>query len=413
MRYINKRRIVSAGCIGLTLFLTACGTPAVKQSSTNVSVTPVVRGAITTDVEYSSQLKPIQEITLSPKISGKIATVQADVGNEVQKGQVLLTLDASDLQAQLQQQQANLAGNQVNYDKAKGSGYQQQLLQAEQTQQNAQVAFDNIQDTYNKDQTLYNAGALSQQSLDADKQKLDEATIALNSANSSLSLLKDQLGPQSVQSAQAQVQQAESAVNYAAVQVQNTVLTSPIAGTVSVRNADVGEITSSATPAFTVIDTTTVVAKINVPDKMLVQLQKGQTVPVKVSALNDKQFSGTINLISPAADSKTNSYEVDVNIANAGNELKSGMYAKVILPSEQKNNVLTVPNEAITMEDGVAYIDVVEKNTVNKVPVVLGVSNDKITEVVSGLKDGDNVITEGQIFLNDGQKVNIKKSQGK
>ncbi|WP_407306511.1 efflux RND transporter periplasmic adaptor subunit [Desulfosporosinus sp. SB140] len=224
---------------------------------------------------------------------------------------------------------------------------------------------------------------------------MDEATIALNSANASLSLLKDQLGPQSVQSAKAQVQQAESSVNYASVQVQNTILTSPISGMVSARNVDVGEITSNATPAFTVIDTTTVVAKINVPDKMIVQLKKGQTVPVKVSALSDKQFNGTINLISPATDSKTNSYEIDVNIDNADNELKSGMFAKVILPSEQKNNVLTIPNEAISMENRVAYVDTV----------------DKITEIVSGLKAGDNVITEGQIFLSDGQKVNIQKSQ--
>lgn len=411
MRFINKRIVVSVGCICLTFFLTACGTPATKQSLVNVQVIPAVSGSITTNVEYSSKLKPIQEITLSPKISGKVATVQADVGTEVQQGQVLLTLDSSDVQAQLQQQEANLAGNRVNYEKAQGSAYEQQLLQTEQTQQNAQITFNNAQDTYNKDQTLYNAGALSQQSLNADKQKLDEATIALNTANAGLTLLKNQLGPQSVQSAQAQLQQAESSVNYATVQVQNTILTSPISGTVSARNADVGEIASSATPAFTVIDTKTVVAEVNVPDTMIVHLKKGQTVSVKVSALNDKVYTGTINLMSPAADSKTNSYVIDVDLDNTNNELKSGMFAKVILPAEQKDNVLTVPNEAITMEDGVAYVDTVDKNTVNKVPVQLGISNETITEIVSGLKAGDNVITEGQIFLSDGQKVNIQKNK--
>lgn len=411
MRFINKRIVVSFGCICLTFFITACGTPAIKQSLVNVQVTPAVSGSITTNVEYSSKLKPIQEITLSPKISGKVATVQADVGTEVQQGQVLLTLDSSDVQAQLQQQEANLAGNRVNYEKAQGSAYEQQLLQTEQTQQNAQITFNNAQDTYNKDQTLYNAGALSQQSLNADKQKLDEATIALNTANAGLTLLKNQLGPQSVQSAQAQLQQAESSVNYATVQVQNTILTSPISGTISARNADVGEIASSATPAFTVIDTKTVVAEVNVPDKMIVHLKKGQAVSVKIGALNDKVYTGTINLMSPAADSKTNSYVIDVDLDNTNNELKSGMFAKVILPAEQKDNVLTVPNEAITMEDGVAYVDTVDKNAVNKVPVQLGISNETITEIVSGLKAGDNVITEGQIFLSDGQKVNIQKNK--
>lgn len=410
MKYNKQRIFVSGLCLGMSLILTACGTTPVKQNLVNVHVIKAVTDSITTNVEYASKLKPIQEITISPKIAGKVATIQADVGNEVQKGQVLFTLDSSDAQAQLQQQQANLEGNQVNYAKAKGSAFEQQLLQAEQTQQNSQLTYNSASDTYDKDQTLYTAGAISKQNLDDDKQKLDAATIALNSANTSLNLLKEQSGPQSIQSAAAQVAQAESSVNYAALQVQNTTITSPISGTVSTRTVDVGEIASNANPAFTVIDTKTVVVEVNVPDKMIVQLKKGQTVSVKISALNDKLFTGTINLISPAADSKTNSYVVDVNLDNPQNELKSGMFARVILPAEQKNNVLTVPNEAITMEDGVAYVYTVNKNTVNKISVQIGISNDKVTEIVSGLKPGDNIITEGQIFLSDGQKVNILKS---
>ena len=410
MRYSNKRIVVSTLCICMSFFLTACGTVAKQQNSVNVHVKQVGMDSITTNVEYASKLKPIQEVTISPKISGKVATVQADVGNEVQQGQVLLTLDSSDVQAQLQQQQANLDGNRVNYEKAKGSSFEQQLLQAEQTQQNTQVTYNNAKDTYDKDETLYNAGAISKQNLDNDKLKLDQASIALNSANDSLTLFKEQLGPQSVQTAAAQVKQAESSVNYATVQLQNTIITSPIAGTISTRNVNVGEITSNATPAFTVIDTKTVVAEINVPDKMIVHLKKGQTVSVKISALKDKLYTGIINVISPAADSKTNSYVIDVNLDNSDNELKSGMFARVILPAEQKDNVLTIPNEAITMEDGVAYVYTVNKNTVNKIPVQVGISNDKITEIVVGLKPGDNVISEGQIFLSDGQKVNILKS---
>ncbi|AFM43325.1 RND family efflux transporter, MFP subunit [Desulfosporosinus acidiphilus SJ4] len=409
MRFVKKRMAISVVSIGMSFILTACGTAAPKQqSAVNVHAVQAATGSIITNVEYSSVLKPFQTIAISPKIAGKVATVQANVGDEVQQGQVLFTLDSSDLQAQLQQQQANLEGSQVNYDKAQGSGYQQQLLQAEQTQQNAQITYNNAQDTYSKDQTLYNAGALSQQSLNNDKKSLDEATVALNSANANLNLLKEQSGPQSVQAAAAQVKQAQSAVNYAQVQVQNTTITSPITGTVSTRNVEVGEIASSATQAFTVIDTKTVVAEINVPDTTVTHLQKGQTVPVKISALNNKTVNGTINIISPAAD-KTNSYVVDVNIDNTNNELKAGMYTTVVLPAQEKDNILTVPNEAISIEDGVSYIYAVVNNTVDKIPVQVGISNDTMSEIVSGLKPGENVITEGQIFLNNGEKVKISK----
>ncbi|WP_242966881.1 efflux RND transporter periplasmic adaptor subunit [Desulfosporosinus sp. FKA] len=412
MRYINKRIAISVLSIGMSFILTACGTAAPKQqkSLVNVNAVQAQMGSITTNVEYSSQLKPIQTTTISPKIAGKVASIQADVGTAVQAGQVLFTLDSSDLQAQLQQQEANLEGSRVNYEKTEGSSYQQQLLQAEQTQQNAQITYNSAQDTYNKDLSLYNAGAISQQSLENDKQKLDEATVALNSANSNLELLKNQSGPQSVEAAAAQVKQAESAVNYAQLQLQNTTITSPISGTVSTRNVEVGEIASSAAPAFTVINTKTVVAEISVPDTVVTHLQKGQTVPVKISALNNKTVNGTVNIISPAAD-KTNSYVVDVDLDNSNNELKGGMFARVVLPQEQKNNILTVPNEAITVEDGVSYVYAVVNNTVNKIPVKVGISNDKVSEIVSGLKSGENVITEGQIFLSDGQKVKISKTK--
>ncbi|WP_088227244.1 efflux RND transporter periplasmic adaptor subunit [Desulfosporosinus sp. FKB] len=409
MRYDKKRMAISVLSIGMSFILTACGTAAPKQqSAVNVNVVQATSGSITTNVEYSSELKPFQDITISPKIAGKVAAVQADVGDEVKQGQVLFTLDSSDLQAQLQQQQANLEGSQVNYDKTQGSAYQQQLLTAEEAQQNAQITYNNAQDTYNKDKTLYNAGALSQQSLENDKKNLDEATVALNSANSNLNLLKEQSGPQSVEAAAAQVKQAQSAVNYAQVQVQNTTITSPIDGTVSSRNIDIGEVASSATQAFTVINTKTVVAEVNVPDTTVINLKKGQTVPVKISALNNKTVNGTINIISPAAD-KTNSYVIDVNLDNTNNELKAGMYATVVLPAQQKDNILTVPNGAISIEDGVSYIYAVVNNTVDKIPVQVGISNDKISEIISGLKPGENVITEGQIFLNDGEKVKISK----
>lgn len=405
----KKFLLNSVLAVGMSLVLTACGTTtASKQGAVNVRVTPISAGTITTNVEYASKLKPIQTVNISPKANGKVASLLADVGNEVKQGQTLLTLDSTDLQAQAQQQQANVEANQANYEKAK-STTDQQILQAEQTQQTNQIAYDSAKDTYDKDQILYNAGAISKQGFDTDKQKMDQALIALNEANANLNLLTEQLGPQSVQSASAQVRQAESSANYASIQVQNTILTSPIDGIVSNRNFNVGEMTSSATPAFTIIDTKTVVAEISVPDKALAQIKKDQTVSVKISSMNNKELTGTISLIKPDADSKTNSYIVDVNLDNSSNELKSGMFARVILPSEQKDNVLTVPNEAITMDAGVSYVYAVKNNAVNKIPVELGIANDKITEIVSGLKPGDNIITEGQIFLNDGQKVNVAK----
>lgn len=397
-------------CILMPTVLTACGSSrAPRQNVATVTGIKAAAATITTNVEYSSKLKPVQEVTVSPKIVGKVATIQADVGNDVEQGQTLFTLESNDLQAQLAQQKANVEVNRVNLEKARGSSFEQQLLQAEQAQLNAQIAYKNAKDNYDNYQKLFNAGAASKLDFDNARDKLDSAAIALKSANDNLNLLKNQAGPQTIQAAQAQVSQAESAMSYAQAQVQNSIIVSPISGTVSIRNIEVGEIASSSTPAFTVINTKTMIAQINVPDRMIDRIRKGQSVSVKIAALNDKTFNGTVDLVSPAVDTKTLTYPVRVDIDNPGGELKSGMFARVILPAEKKDNAINVPNEAISVQDGVPYVYTVENNVVKKKAVQLGLSNDKITEITDGLKLGDFVVTEGQIFLNDGQRVNIAK----
>lgn len=169
-----------------------------------------------------------------------------------------------------------------------------------------------------------------------------------------------------------------------------------------------GEIFSSSTAAFTIIDTNTMIAEISVPDKMVAEVEKGQIVPVKMNALDNQTVDGVVDYISADADSKSQAYTLKILIKTTS-ELKSGMFARVVLPEAKKENVLTVPNEAIKIENSTSIVYTVAEGAVKKVPVTTGLSDEKFTEILSGLKAGDQVITEGQIFLNDGEKVNIVK----
>ena len=351
----------------------------------NVRAVPVGVETIVTEVEYSSKLKPVQEVAIAPKLAGKVATVKADVGSSVEAGQVLFTLDAGDLQAQLEQQQANLDTSRTS---------------ADQALQNAQVAYNSAKESYDKNLQLYETGAISKQALDDSKQRLDNAAIAFNFAKDNYNLVYG--------GASSKMSPAAAGVRAASTQLQNTIVTSPITGVVSICNVDVGEIASSASPAFTVINDRTMIAEVNLPDKMIGKVKKGQKVSLKVSALGDKEVEGVMGSISPAADSKTQNYIAKIEIDNAKGELKSGMFARVILPEEKKENVLAVPNEAIKVENGVPYIyTVVNGDTIKKVAVTLGLSNDRLTEVLTNLAKEDRIITEGQIFLNDGEKVHV------
>jgi len=125
--------------------------------------------------------------------------------------------------------------------------------------------------------------------------------------------------------------------------------------------------------------------------------------------LADKQITAVIDTVSPAANSKDNCYTVKAKIDNANGDLKAGMFVKVSLQADSKDNVLTVPNKAIKTENGVNYIYLVENSKIKKVSVNTGISNDKFTEVSGNVKQSDDIITEGQSILADGEKVNVVK----
>lgn len=381
----------------------------VKQEIRNVKTQKINLGSISAEVEYAGNLKPAKEVVVLSKTGGKIASVNVNVGDKVTVGQVLYTLDKSELDANLQSQQAALDGANADLEKTSDSSQAQQVSQAEQAAGKAQVQFSSAEDNYNRMQKLYQAGAISKKELDDSKTQYDNASIDLKTAQDNLNILENKIGPQATRSAAARVNQAQAAVNTAQIQVNNTTITSPITGVISSKDVEVGQMASGQSGSVTVIDSSTLTAEITVPDKMVEKLQVGQTVTIAITALDNKTVSGVIDVISPNANSKDNSYTVKVKIDNTNGELKAGMFAKVSLQAESKENVLTVPNQAIRIENGVNYIYVVENSKVRKVSVDTGISNDKSTEIAGNVKAGADIITEGQNLLDDGEKVNIVK----
>lgn len=182
----------------------------VKEEIKNVNVKKASIASISTEIEYPSNLESIQEITLSPKVPGKVASVNVDIGDKVSVGQTLFTLDSSELTAQLKQQEAMLNAANVNLAKTSDSGLAQQILTLEQALNKSQISYNDSKDNYNKMQKLYEIGAISKQELDNSKSKYDTSSIDLNTSKNNLALLKEKSGPQSIQVAVAQVEQSQA-----------------------------------------------------------------------------------------------------------------------------------------------------------------------------------------------------------
>jgi HlyD family secretion protein len=392
------------------LALSACGQgkPAAPPPPT-VTAVPVRRSSISVSIDVPARIKARQEIVVSPKVGGRVASVMADVSQKVRQGQVLFTLESKDYESQVRQARAALDSARGNLTRTSDSSLSSLVIQAQAAVDQARVQNDDARDLSDRLQKLYTAGAVSRQQRDDAKAKADSAAIALDAAKRNLSLLQERSGPQSTGVAASQVDQAQAAADLAESQLSNTVIISPLTGVVASRAVDPGELVASGSPAFVVIDVSSVTAEASVDEALVRKVRPGERVPVSADAAGSGTLTGIVESVSPAADPRTQGYAVKIGIDNPGDALRPGMLARVSFPVEGRTGILVVPNQALVTDSGVQIVYVVEAGAVKKVAVQTGISDDAVTEITAGLSDGDLVITEGQSFLNEGEKVTISK----
>ena len=166
------------------LSLAGCGEN--KQAATiapqSVTVASVHRATITLSVDYPARIRSTQEIVVSPKIAGRVASVRADVSQRVRSGEVLFTLESSDNETELRQAQAAVESAKANLTRTSDSSLSSQVIQAQAAVKQAQVQCADARDIYERTQKLFTDGAVSRQQLDSTKAKLDSAEIALDTA---------------------------------------------------------------------------------------------------------------------------------------------------------------------------------------------------------------------------------------
>jgi multidrug efflux pump subunit AcrA (membrane-fusion protein) len=402
-------RIVSLLAAPALCAALAVGCQRPKQETVEVkSVTaaPVRRATLDITVKYPARIKPREEIVVSAKISGRVAGVAAAVGQAVSAGDILFTLESKDYDAQYRQARAALESAQASLTRTNDSALSGQVMQAQAAVDQGQVQNDDAQDVFNRTQKLFDGGSVSRQQLDSVEAKAKSAAIALSTAKDSLALIQQKSGPQSSSVVSAQVEQARATADLAQSQIDNTIITSPINGVVSMRNIDPGELVSPSVPAFMIIDTATVIAEASVSDRMLEKIAKGERVSVTVS-LTGSRREGTVDTVSPSVDPRTLGYTVKIALPNPGALLKPGMFATIAFPVEKRRNILTVPNGAVVTESGVDYVLAVLEGRISRKPVGVGTSDEAVTEITTGLAEGDLVVTEGQSFLSDGERVSV------
>jgi RND family efflux transporter MFP subunit len=354
-------------------------------------------------------------VNVVPKVGGRVASVRATTGDKVAAGALLFTLETADYETQLRQANAVLQSANATMTRTSDAGQGQQLIQAQAQVDAAQVNYDNAKGLYDKTKRLYDQGVVAKQQLDDVESRFKAAGFQLDSARQSLGLVRDKAGSQASDVVAGQVNQARAQVDFARSQLEATRVRSPLAGKISYRNVEVGELVGPTTLAFIVMDDRTVLAEAGVSERVVGNLRPGMEVKVLVDALGSSgggmetaslvPVAGTIDSVSPSADPRTMLYLLRVRIDNKEGRLKPGMLAKLHIPVSSSASALLIPEKAAFSAKGGDSVYVVADGRVSLRPVSLGESDGDSVEVLSGLKPGELVVTEAQEFLSEGQRV--------
>jgi RND family efflux transporter MFP subunit len=215
---------------------------------------------------------------------------------------------------------------------------------------------------------------------------------------------------QQLDNSRLQLRNAQAAVRAQGVRVNDASIRAGISGTINKKMVEPGMVVAPGTALFEIVNINSLKLSVLVDESQIGRIQLGQEVPIKVNVLPDESFSGRITFIAPKSDASLN-FPVEIEVQNRGN-LKAGMYATATFKTNngaETQNMLTVPAEAFVNGVSSGQLFIVYNGTAKLITVQTGkVYGDKV-QIISGLKGGEQVITSGQINLDNGSKINIVK----
>jgi membrane fusion protein (multidrug efflux system) len=193
----------------------------------------------------------------------------------------------------------------------------------------------------------------------------------------------------------------------ARLELSYTEIRAPIPGVVSARHIKIGNTIKPNDPTFKVTNLDPLIAFVHVPEKEFRKLAPGQAADVVVDALGGEHFAGTISRISPTVDPQTGTFRARVEVPDATRHLKPGMFARVNIVYERRDNALQLPRNAILDADGEQSVYVVVKNKAEQRRITTGLANNGWIEVLSGLKGDESIVVVGQAGLKSGTAVKV------
>ena len=339
-----------------------------------VELTPVVRRDMIDTVMVVGNLIGAATVDAVPRGQGRLDAVYVKLGDPVRQGQAIAKIEDREIVEQIKQAEATYNVSQATI---------------RQRQADLKLAQNNLE----RSRSLYERDLLP-------RQTFDDTDARFQAAQAQLDL------------AEAQMAQSRARLDELKINLANTIIAAPVEGFIGKRTLDPGASVGVNTSFISVVDIRTVRLVINVVEKDLRRITLGTAGVVEVDAYPGETFSGRVARLAPILDPATRTAQVEIEIPNPGYRLKPGMYARVRFTVEKHDQALVVPTPAVVDVQGQIGVWVPDGEKPVFTPVTIGIEQQEFTEVTTGLKEGQQIISAGAGALRTGDRIALTGQRG-
>jgi membrane fusion protein, multidrug efflux system len=372
-----KRGLAITSSLALIATTAVAQTPAPAAAPPAVEVFRVTSKAVERQVKLPGEFQPYLAVPIYAKLPGFVKRVAVDRGSTVKTGQVLVTLEAPEMQAQIVEAQA----------KAQAIGLQR--AEAEAKLAAAQSTYDRLK------AASATPGVVAE----------NDVVVAQKNAEAAQALVRSY--DDSIKAAQAQVQSVKDLEQY-------LTLKAPFDGIITERNVHPGALVgpgNGLTPLLRLHQVSRLRLVVAVPEALVGAMVKGARVPFTVPAYPGETFYGLANLMSHDLDEKTRTMAVELDVKNSDLRLSAGMYPEVQWPVRRPQPSLLVPPTSIVTTTERTFVVRVSNGVAQWVNVSRGARVGDLIEVFGALKDGDTIVRRGTDEIREGAKVNVQPAK--
>jgi HlyD family secretion protein len=379
----------------------------VARGDIPVQIAPVVHQNLTYSLIANGDIAPLMQVDLFPKVSGYLEKISVQMGDSVRQGQVIAQIDRAEFLQKVKEIEAKVAQAKAQYAELEAGTRVEDVREAEEAVKQAQSRFNNAKFQRERVLALYNRQVISKKEADVSEMDYNVTEAQLAASEQRLKSLKEGARPEVRAASLGKLKEMEAVLAQEQIRLQNTQIIAPFPGEIVRRNVDNGSLLSPSTPVVTLAHMETLKVVANVLEKDISFVKIGMKVKILSEAYPDKPFEGTIVRINKALDLATRTLQAEINVPNPGRLLKPGMFARIEVALKEKLGALVVPRTAVVEEEGKQFVFVVEGNQAIRKPIVTGIEQGTVIEVVEGVKDGDKIVVRGQESLRDRSTIRV------